>query len=317
MKYTPTTGVVILNYGDPTDTINCVASLETSDDLDLELVVVHNGPEDEDYRRLADALGERADLFASGDNLGYAGGNNLGIARVLEGPADLVWILNPDTVVAPKTLPKLRERLRTVPDCGIVGPRILLPGTPPRIWFDGGIVDAQTGATGHLHQGDSPDQHGPRALDVDYVTGASMLVRRSMIEDIGPLPEQYFLYYEETDWCRRAQRAGWRTMIDQGARMWHHKRSSGSLPQPYYLYYMTRNRYMFARDVLGVDPEIAMKELSETFLAGWRKRVARRAPDWLDSFDDLVDRAHRDAVAGGTGRNDDITTYPGPEPKQR
>ena len=294
--------MVVLNYGDPTDTLACLDSLERSHDLDLDIVVVDNGVEDEAHARLRAAVGRRATTIASGANLGYAAGNNLGIRRVLERGCDLVWILNPDTLVEPTTLARLRAHLQEVPDCGVVGPRILYAEGRPRIWFDGGLVDKTDAATRHLHFGRSPRSTPPTTLDVDYVTGASMLCRRELIEDIGDIPDHYFLYLEEVDWCLRAQRAGWRTMTDQRARMWHHKRSSGLLPQPYYLYYMTRNRFLFAEDCLGVEGEVALSVLDEQFLHPWRRKVQRAAPHWLETFDEIVTMAKADGRAGHVGR---------------
>lgn len=307
--------MVILNYGDPGDTVGCVESLERSDDLDLDLVVVDNGPAGARHDELRALIGARGETIATGDNLGYAGGNNVGIARVLDRGCDQVWILNPDTVVERDTLPLLRAHLDAVGDCGIVGPRLVLPGSPPRIWFDGGLVDLERhGATGHVSMGLVEWQAPPpRAVDVGYVTGASMLVRREVVEQVGPLPEHYFLYFEEADWCVRARRAGWRTMVEQRARMVHRKRSSGDLPTPYFLYYMTRNRYVFAEGCLGADGEAALADFDTVFLQPWRARVERGAPGWLEDFDHLVELGRRDARAGRTGRTDEITDYPSAE----
>jgi GT2 family glycosyltransferase len=305
-------GVVILNYGDPADTLACLSSLERSHDLALDIAVVDNGPEGPSFDALRAAVGDRAVTLATGENLGYAGGNNIGIRHLMDRGADLLLVLNPDTLVEPDCIGQLRAHLEAVPDCGIVGPRMLLPGTPSRIWFDGGVVDRRTGATSHVHHGAAEARFAPVVGDVDYVTGACMLVRRSLIEDIGPLPEQYFLYHEETDWCLRAQAAGWRTMVEQRARITHLKRSSGRLPQPYYLYYMVRSRLLFAEQCLGLGADGALPALQEKFIEPWRVRVAEEAADWLADFDDLVRQALVDARAGVVGRNDAITDHPGP-----
>lgn len=303
---------MILNFGDPTDTLACLASVELSDDLDLEVVVVDNGPADRRHEELRTAVGDRAEVLATGDNLGYAAGNNVGIARVLDRGCDLVWILNPDTVVEPGTLPALVERLERTPDCGMVGPRLLRPGRPERIWSDGGMLDWDAhGEVHHLHGGELVDEHPPeRAFDVDYVTGASLLVRRLVVEEIGPIPEEYFLYYEETDWCVRAGRAGWRVMVDPQAQMVHHKRSSGALPKPYFVYYLVRNRHRFVEQCGGGDGEAALAAIRRTFVEPWRERVATRAPSWLPVYDELVRTAEEDARAGVTGRRDDVTEIP-------
>jgi GT2 family glycosyltransferase len=309
------TGVVLVNHDSADDTVGCVASLETSRDLDLDIVVVDNSDSPASADALRTLLGDRAEVISSGGNLGYAGGSNVGIERCLERGNQYVWLLNPDTRVERETLPRLLEVLDDVPDCGVVGPRIIHPGEPATIWFDGGIVDeAKHGETRHVHQNVAlDDAPPPRRVDVDYVTGASMLARRTTLETVGPLPEDYFLYFEETDWCRRAHRAGWRIIVDQRARMVHHKRSSGALPSPYHLYYMTRNRYLFVERSLGGDPEAALEHLRGKWVRNWRRTVRKAAPGWLDEFDALVERAVEDARAGRDGRNDEVSHVPWPE----
>lgn len=309
------TAAVVLNYGDPSDTLGCLASIELGDDLDLHLYVVDNGPDDDAHRALRHAVGRRATVLATGENLGYAGGNNVGIRRALDDGADLVWVLNPDTRAGTDSLSALKAHMADYPDCGIVSTRLLRGGPERLIWFDGGRIDPADGATSHIHSNTPVRAAGkPQVLDVDYVTGAAPLFRADALRQVGLLPEHYFLYFEETDWCVRAQRAGWRTMVDQRTTMVHLKRSSGDLPTPYFLYYMTRNRYAFARDVLGIDPERSLKNLEATFLASWREKVGRFAPAWSENLEELITIAVDDARAGRFGRNDAITTYPAPIP---
>lgn len=307
------TGAVIVSYGHPDDTLRCLASLEQSEDLDLVPVVVHNGPEDDDYAVLETAGDGRVEVIVSGDNLGYAGGSNLGVRRLLDLGVDQIWLLNPDALVEPGTLGRLRAVLAEEPRTGIVGPRILWPGPEQTIWFDGGFVNREFGRTRHRHHGEPAADHAPRRIDADYVTGAALLARREVFEQVGPLPDDYFLYYEETDWCLRAATAGWGVRVEQHATMLHDKRSSGLLPSPYFLYYMIRNRGRFAAG-LGIDSEVALADILERWVPQWRTIVTEHAPVWLPDFERLVDRAVADARAGVTGRVDDITTYPKPEP---
>lgn len=309
------TAAVVLNYGDPSDTLGCLESLELGDDLDLDIHIVDNGPEDDAHSALRNAVGRRASVIATGENLGYAGGNNVGIRRALDDGADLVWVLNPDTRAGKDSLSALKAHMAAYPDCGIASTRLLRGGPERLIWFDGARIDRSTGATNHIHN-NTPENRAPKpqVIDVDYVTGAAPIFRADALRQVGLLPEHYFLYFEETDWCVRAQRAGWRTMVDQRTSMVHLKRSSGDLPTPYFIYYMTRNRYAFARDVLGIDPEHSLRQLDAVFLASWREKVARLAPDWSDHLAEVVAIALADAREGRFGRNDAITTYPAPVP---
>lgn len=311
MNRAPRTGVVILNYGEASDTLECLATLEQSDDLDLDIVVVDNGPATPDHTALRERVGRRAEVIASGDNLGYAGGNNIGITTLLRRGVEFVWLLNPDTRTEPATLRHLLRVMAARPACGVVGPRLVLPGSPSRIWYDGGVIDEKLGATRHRAQGRLETMAPPRrARETDYVTGASFLARATTLERVGLLPERYFLYYEETDWCLKARAAGWTAMVQPRARMTHLKGSGLVIPAPYHVYYLTRNSYFFAGDCLRVDPERALADLDQRLLARWRARVSELAPDWLPTYDELVTRAKSDARAGRDGRNDDIADYP-------
>jgi GT2 family glycosyltransferase len=188
------TAVVVLYEGHADDTAACVEALERSEDLDIDVDLV-----------VVDADTGRCDAL------------NEGITRALDHGCDLVWLLRADAVVASSTLPRLREHLDAVRDCGIVGPRILLAEPAETIWFDGGIVDPETGAVSHLNLGRKAHAVLPARIDVDFVSGSSMLVRRSMIEDIGLLPARDLHFFEVAAWCASASSAGWRVMVDQRA----------------------------------------------------------------------------------------------------
>lgn len=319
------TGVVMVNHDSATDTAACISSLEDSSDLDLDIVVVDNSDTPAAQAAVQSVIAGRATFIPSGGNLGYAGGSNLGVQWCLDHGNDYIWLLNPDTRVEPDTLRTLLAHLDAVPDCGVVGPRILHPADDGPadnrgeiVWFDGGIVDAERfGETRHIHQGKPLAQTpAPRARDVDYVTGAALLARREVFDTVGLLPERYFLYFEETHWCHDVRRAGWRVMVEQRARMIHHQRSTGALPSPYHLYYMTRNRFLFAQRALGLDGEAALEQLRGKWLKNWRRKVSDLAPDWLDDFDTLVSMAVADARAGRDGRNDEVSHVPRAEQLQ-
>ncbi len=319
---TARTGVVLVNHNSAEDSAGCIASLEASHDLDMDVVVVDNSDSTDSLSELRDVVGDRAVVLSSGGNLGYAGGSNVGIRRCLQRGNEFVWLLNPDTRVEPETLPRLTQRLAEVPDCGVIGPRIVHPAPPggaETVWFDGGVVDeSRDGETRHLNQGREVSQvAAPTVRDVDYVTGASLLTRRIVLETVGLLPESYFLYFEETHWCRDVRSAGWRVMVDQQARMTHLQRSTGAMPSPYHLYYMTRNRFLFVERALGGDGEAALTQLQGKWLRNWRRKVEQLSPEWLPEFDSLVERAASDARAGRDGRNDAVSHVPWPDDVKR
>jgi len=298
--------VVVLNFMHAEDTLRCVESIQKSDYPDLDIVVVDNGSASVVVRNLVSELDPTIRIILNETNLGYAGGNNVGIRHALERDSAFVWLVNPDVVVDQDALKILVRTAQRYPNAGILGSRILYGGVQPsKIWFDGGTIDwTAAGATKHLRMGALESESPPiPAYDVDYVTGAGMLLSRRIIANIGLLPEEWFLYFEETDYNLRAQRAGWRTMVNPRSRLQHYKRSTGALPQPYYVYYFTRNRVRFGVIRAGASEDQVRTQL-EAFVEAWRKKVESNAPEWLSIYDRLVKEAIWDGLSGVTGYRD-------------
>lgn len=297
----------ILNYRHPADTLRCVAALRASTWRDQHLVVVDNGSTPETAGALRAGL-PATTLLTPDDNLGYGAGNNLAIRYALEREAEAVWLLNPDSIPEPGTLERMVRLAGTRPDAGIIGCRVLYAGSrPARIWFNGGLIDWERGgATSHRDDG-ARDAQVPAAgpLPTDYVTGAAMLVRREVFEDVGLLPEDYFLYFEETDFNVRARRAGWEILVETRARMAHDKRSTGRLPAPYYVYYFVRNRLRFGTAFTDL-PVDEVDAFLDGWVGAWRAKVAEREPAWLPAYEALVAAARADARAGVRGRRGDL-----------
>lgn len=148
-------------------------------------------------------------IVRSARNNGFAGGNNIGIRLALEAGTDFVWLLNTDTVVAPDALDCLLTRASLRPDAGMIGSSLIYYWRPEQVQALGGArFDRSTGCAyvigGESSVRDIPIDPGPVEAEIDYVVGASMLVSRSFLETVGPMCEDYFLYFEEMDWALRA-----------------------------------------------------------------------------------------------------------------
>lgn len=299
--------VIIVNYRHALDTVRCIAALRRSRDRNLHPVVVDNGSGTGEMERLRAHLGPTIPIVELPDNLGYAAGNNHGIRYALERDADHVWILNPDTEVEPKTFQLLQATMRTHADAGFIGSVNLVAGSdPPRVQFAGGRIDWETGATESIGIGTLADDLRPyEPYEVDYVAGTSMLIRRQVFDEVGLLPEKYFLYFEETDLQTKAHRYGWRSYMSPLARVWHHQRSMGSTPEPYYVYYYVRGRLLFGKAHSDLTDD-QLEEGLAPFIEGWRDRVEERAPAWLDIYERLVRWGLEDGKAGRTGHRTDI-----------
>ncbi|MEA2000491.1 MAG: glycosyltransferase family 2 protein, partial [Actinomycetota bacterium] len=217
----PRVFAILLNFRNPGDTIRCMASLRRSVEREFHPVIVDNASGGDDVERLRHAFGPAVPVLETSTNIGYAAGNNVGIRHALERDADYVWILNPDTEVEPNTLQLMMTTMAARPDAGFAGTLNLFGGSsPPVIQFAGGFIDWQAGAVAESMGRGQPLSTRPERdpYEVDYVAGTSMLVRRRVFEDVGLLPEQYFLYFEETDFQVRAARKGWKSVINPLAR---------------------------------------------------------------------------------------------------
>ena len=302
---------MILNFRSTEDTLRAVAAVRRSTTSVQRLIVVDNcAATDPEHTELLRKLGPEVTCLASGGNLGYAGGNNVGIRVALAEGSDFVWLLNPDTEVEADCLGRLLATAADLPDAGTLGPRILF--SDGRIQSDGGVLEeAAFGAPSSLHNG-RVARDVPETLpsEVDYVSGAAILIRRSVLDSVGLLPEEYFLYFEEAAFCRDVRAAGWRNIVDARARVVHHRRSIPGLPTPTYMYYMTRNRLYFAQRYFDASPDAVLPSWEQNVLRSWRRRVEHEQPDFLPVFDALVERAVADARAGVLGPAANLPSFP-------
>jgi GT2 family glycosyltransferase len=263
-------------------------------------VVVDNGSTDGSAPAVRERFPE-AVVVENGRNLGFTGGNNVGLRYALERRADYALLLNNDTEVTPGFLSKLIGAAEADPLIGVAGPTIYYYGQPNVIWSAGGAIDWQRGSTRMIGLNEPDEgQFGNQARSVDFVTGCALLVRRAVTERIGLLDERFFAYYEETEWCVRAARKGYRIVHVPLARMWHKISPGARADSPLVHYYMTRNRLLFLK-AAGAGPEAWLYTLASDYLRTliswtvrpkWRGKKAQRR---------MMLRAMGDALRGQWG----------------
>lgn len=200
-----------------------------------------------------------------GENLGYAGGNNVGINYALSQPdVKYVWILNNDTVVQQDTLSSMVANAEGDSTIGLVGSALLQYRSPTLIQaLGGGHFGRLFGQDHQIGRGTQFEKHSHRAFDLEHVVGASMLVRIAAIREVGLLEESYFLYREETDWCIRMRQQNWRLRYCRGALVWH--KEGRSIGHKSYLhdYYSVRNMLFLMQKFYPTNLPLAIM-----FLAG-------------------------------------------------
>ena len=249
-KSRPFISVVVLNWNGREDTLTCLNSLAELTYPNFNVVVVDNGSTDDSLARLhAYTPPYTLTLIEAGRNLGYAGGNNVGVRRALANGTDFVLILNNDTTVAPDLLDRLLEAAQRNPSAGVFGARVLYASDPGRIWFDGAQWNRHTLRLEWPGQGALANSLGSEVHETDYVCGAALFFRAEVARQIGLLDESFFLVWEEVDWCFRARKAGWLNLVVPAAKVWHKIGVSfGNEASPLRAYFSIRNEMLwFAR----------------------------------------------------------------------
>ncbi len=223
------------------------------------------------------ASGCAVTLVRSGANLGFAGGCNVGIAAAGLRDFDFYWLLNTDTVVHRDALAALVDRARSDPRVGMIGSTIRWYDRPQVVQCMGGArMDARTVDARHIGENTPIEQLAQRAAGVEaelsYIMGASMLVSREFVQDVGPMQEDYFLYFEEMDWAVRA-RGRFKLGYAQESHVFHKSGASSSDVVRAFatnLYY--RNKLRFAQrffpERLGATRRVMRRELMKAVLRG-------------------------------------------------
>jgi len=243
MEY-PLVSIVTVNYDHPEVTLALLASLRMITYPKVEIIVVDNASPKDDPAILKQSYPEII-FIQSPVNLGFAGGNNLGI-RIAKGK--YLLFINNDTEVEPGFLEPLVAKLESDVKIGAVSPKIKYYDHPDTIQFCGqapmnhytmrshgighGVVD-----TGQF-ENDSPTH---------FVHGAAMMVPMSVIRETGLMPECYFLYYEELDWCASIKRAGYQLWYVHDSCILHKESISTGKMSPFKTYYMNRARLLYLR----------------------------------------------------------------------
>jgi GT2 family glycosyltransferase len=241
---------VVLNFRTPEQTLLTVKSLLASRRAIDELIVVNNDTDDSD----AETRGTLRDVWSkityvhTGSNLGFSGGMNAGIRRALARGASSVLLVNSDVIVPPDTIAKLEQCIAADGRVGIAGPVVLARSEPSQVASLGMSYAPRTGRMRHRGNGDRVTS-GERIADdirVDGVSGCLMLIRKEVFDVIGMLDEDYFFSFEDLDFCLRAERVGFATVLAGGATVYHEGGRSLGARSPKRFYFAARNHLLLA-----------------------------------------------------------------------
>ncbi|PIU03849.1 glycosyltransferase family 2 protein [Candidatus Shapirobacteria bacterium CG08_land_8_20_14_0_20_39_18] len=291
--------VIILNWNGKGYIIECIDSVEKLDiiNLKLDIVVVDNGSTDGSLSEIKNKIlnikntDQKFKIIESEKNLGFTGGNNVGIKYALENGADYVMLLNSDTFVDKNLLVQLIEVAKSNPEIGIVGPKIYFAKGhefqkdiyQPKdlgkvIWYAGGVVDWKNVLQSHRGVDEVDKGQYDKTEVTDFVTGCCMLIKKEILEKIGLLDNKYFLYLEDADFCQRAKQNGYKILYAPKAKLWHLNASSSSVGGNLQDYFITRNRLLFGIKYAGLKTKLALfREGIGLLLKGrpWQKTAVK------------------------------------------
>ncbi|MGK0446487.1 MAG: GT2 family glycosyltransferase [Polaribacter sp.] len=252
----PLVSIVSINYDQPEVTCEMLASLRKVTYPNFETIVVDNGSPTTTPCSIKENYPE-VHLIISEENLGFAGGNNIALKQA---KGDYVLLLNNDTEVNPNFLDSLVELMESDKKIGIASSKILY------FYEDNIIQYAGTSPINFItsrgrHYGNKEEDNGQfnKAVETYYPHGACMMIRKSVLEELGLLYEGYFLYYEEYDFTERVRQAGYKIYFQPNSSILHKESISTGKNSSLKTYYMNRNRLLFIRrNVKGVNFWLAM-----------------------------------------------------------
>lgn len=268
--------VIVLNYNGWKDTSECVDSLKIArtPQVKTEIIIVDNKSQDSSREHLSKV--KDVTLILNTGNLGYSGGNNVGIKYALERNYDFILLINNDTYVEKDFFNHLKDALKTAQ---VLSPKIYFaPGFEFHksrykredlgkvVWFAGGKIDWKNIIGSHIGVDEIDKGQFSGSKGIDFATGACMLIKKEVLEKVGLLDEKYFLYLEDLDFSVRAKKHGFKITFFPEAIIWHkNAASSGGSGSSLQDYYITRNRLLFAfkfaklRTKLAVLRQIALQ----------------------------------------------------------
>jgi len=291
----PLVVAIILNTNRREDTLTCLESLKQATYPNLKIIVLDNHSSDGSAMAIHH-LYPYVQVITLRENQGYAGNNNVGIEEAIELGAEWMFVLNEDTIIESDCISQLVQEGEKDLRIGVLGPMVYHHDEASIIQSAGGkftrFWDAYHLGQNELDQGQFAQPH-----EVDWISGCAIMVRRAAIEQAGMIDARFFYYWEETEWCLRIGRAGWRIVHVPIAKVWHKGVQRNYQPKPSVTYYSTRN-HLFMLLKHGAPfmawifnfVQIFRTMVSWTIQPKWREKTEHRNAMWCGVIDFLRHR---------------------------
>lgn len=234
--------IILVNYNNWQDTLECVRSLEGTGIHSKSILVIENSSTDDSYKCLKENLGT-VTLLKTDRNLGFSGGNNFGIAYALKSDPQYIILLNNDTIVNKDSIRILIDEMNNHPEASLGTGQIRYYPEKDKIWYAGGKLNKWRGLAVHLHENEYASKISlpNESSFVSFISGCYLCIRTSMMRKTGMLNEKFFLYHEDIEFSARAVRNGLKLLYVPRSVIYHKCRGERKLRERT-LYYAVRNR---------------------------------------------------------------------------
>ncbi len=305
----PKVFVIILNWNGKNNTLACLKSIQKITYKSCYPIVVDNGSIDDSTSAIRNAY-PHIHVIETHTNLGFSGGNNVGIKHALANGADYLYLLNNDTIVDPKILDAFVSLSQKQATPTILGGRVYLFDKPGTFDHLGGNWNPRKGNFDLVALRQIDDQTFDQPLLVDYVCGCSLFAPSVIFKKLGGLDNRFFLYWEESDFCMRAKSLGYPSMYCPEAKLWHKVSASIASNTSYATYFFWRNRLLWMRKHLPFRSRLKLflktvfPEMSHIFKLNVLKTIElylikRFYPQKNRSAKELKVARYRAALKGG------------------
>jgi len=275
----PKVFIIILNWNRLNDILACLESVFKMDYENYEVIVVDNNSEDGSLEIIKKKY-SKTKIIKNIQNLGFAGGSNVGIQYALEIGADYVWLLNNDTVCTTDCLSKIVQAAESDEKIGLITPTVYYYEKPEKAQFAGSYFDWTRFAMSFPNDNDIVSevfQSGPNIC----LWGPALLIKRKLIEKVGLLKEEYFAYWEDIEYSLRAIRAGFRNGVCKDAKIYHKNQLDeiNSVKKgDYYYYLLQRNKYLLGYEyIVGTVDKFKFKIRCIAQLSGYTQKCDEKA----------------------------------------
>ncbi|MBW3637974.1 MAG: glycosyltransferase family 2 protein [Armatimonadetes bacterium] len=256
--------IILVNWNGKSDTLECLESLRlsmaaTQSAISPSVIVVDNGSRDDSVAAIRREF-PHVTVLETGENLGFTGGNNVGIRHALDEEFDFLFLLNNDTIVQAGALDKLVEAAQNAPQFGLLTPVMPYFDTPQEIWFGGSRLDLKRATAFHDNRAvPAPDQE---VQEIPWASGCAMLLPSGVMRQLGGFDDRFFLIWEDVDLSLRVRAMGLKIGLVPAARILHKVSRSFGGRSSWGRYYHVRNNLLLARTHCGRDyPRAARRVL--------------------------------------------------------